>query len=49
MTKARERSLSMCLCACECASAFEKRRVVAARVTIKKRVDSKAEAAGPQK
>lgn len=40
MTKVRERSPS-----CECASAFEKRRVVAARVTIKKRVDSKAEAA----
>lgn len=30
--------------------AFERRRVVAARVTIKKRVDSKVEAAaGPQK
>lgn len=45
MTKARERSRPKCMCV----SAFEKRRVVAARVTIKKRVDSKAEAAGPQK
>jgi len=39
----------VCVCVCVCVSAFEKRRVVAARTMIKKRVDSKAEAAGPQK
>lgn len=58
MTKARERrSLRedgrMCICVCVYvymrARLIEEGRVVAAKMTIKKRVDSKAEAAGPQK